>query len=103
MQRQNQILPGSARANPTAATDKAQSFATPVITIAIARVISPDAVRLYAYQKWEIAGKPAGDGIPFWLEAENELAAGKQDTSGRGNSQDADRHSGIHHPHSLKL
>ena len=66
------------------------------------RVISADAIRLYAYRNWEIAGKAAGDGIPFWLEAEKELAADKEDTSGRGNSQDADRHRGIRHPHSLK-
>jgi hypothetical protein len=59
-------------------------------------------VQFAAYRKWEIAGKPGGDGIPFWLEAEKELAAEKEDASGRGNSQDADRHIGIRHPHSLK-
>lgn len=30
-------------------------------------------IRLRAYQKWEAAGKPTGDGIQFWLEAEQEL------------------------------
>jgi len=62
--------------------------------------ISPchENVQLAAYLKWEVAGKPAGDGIPFWLEAEKELTAW-----GRGNSQDADRHNGIRHPHSLKM
>jgi hypothetical protein len=30
-------------------------------------------VRLRAYQKWEAAGKPDGDGVNFWLEAEREL------------------------------
>lgn len=30
------------------------------------------AVRKMAYQKWELAGRPAGDGTPFWLEAERE-------------------------------
>jgi len=30
-------------------------------------------IRLCAYRKWESAGKPAGDGIRFWLEAEKEL------------------------------
>jgi hypothetical protein len=59
-------------------------------------------IQLAAYLKWEVAGKPAGDGIPFWLEAEKELAAENEDSWGRGNSQDADRHSGIRHPHSLK-
>jgi hypothetical protein len=31
------------------------------------------------------------------------LAAENENASGRGNSQDADRHSGIRHPHSLKM
>jgi hypothetical protein len=30
-------------------------------------------IRLRAYHKWETAGKPPGDGIDFWLEAEEEL------------------------------
>ena len=34
---------------------------------------SEDAIRLYAYRKWESAGKPTVDGIQFWLEAEQEL------------------------------
>ncbi len=32
-----------------------------------------DVIRLGAYLKWEAAGKPPGDGIDFWLEAEKEL------------------------------
>ena len=84
-------------------------------------------VRLCAFYKWEAAGKPSGNDFPFWFEAEQEvsgapserpaapderhpdqpsltLAAGEtQGTSGRGNSQDADRHSGIRHPHSSKM
>lgn len=35
---------------------------------------SEDAIRLCAYQKWEAAGKPAGDGVQFWLTAERELS-----------------------------
>jgi len=31
------------------------------------------AVRELAYVKWEQAGRPAGDGIGFWLEAEHEI------------------------------
>ena len=81
----------------------ATSSATSASAIAIERVVSADEIRLHAYLKWETAGKPAGDGIPYWLDAENELAAEKKDTSGRGNSQDADRHSGIRHPQSLKV
>lgn len=29
--------------------------------------------RLGAYQKWETAGKPQGNGVQFWLDAEQEL------------------------------
>lgn len=32
-----------------------------------------DEIRLCAYQKWEEAGMPPGDGVEFWLEAEREL------------------------------
>jgi hypothetical protein len=36
-----------------------------------------DDIRLCAYQKWEEAGKPSGDGVEFWLEAEHELVHAK--------------------------
>lgn len=39
-----------------------------------AKLVADDAIRLCAYQKWEAAGKPGGDGIQFWLAAEKELA-----------------------------
>jgi len=68
------------------------------------RLTSMEAIRHHAYGKWETAGKPASDGISFWLEAERELKTkAEQDNWGRGNSQDADRHGEIRHPHSLKL
>jgi hypothetical protein len=35
---------------------------------------SEENLRLLAYFKWEAAGKPEGDGTPFWLEAEHELS-----------------------------
>jgi hypothetical protein len=38
-----------------------------------AKPASDDAVRLRAYQRWEAAGMPEGDGVNFWLEAEREL------------------------------
>ena len=38
---------------------------------------SEKAVQLHAYQKWEAAGKPSGDGVRFWLEAEQELLQAK--------------------------
>jgi hypothetical protein len=34
---------------------------------------SEEAIRLAAYYKWESAGKPAGDGVQFWLEAKKDL------------------------------
>ena len=33
-----------------------------------------DQIRELAYRKWETAGRPAGDGVEFWLAAERELA-----------------------------
>jgi hypothetical protein len=59
--------------------------------------VSTEAIRLCAYRKWESAGKPTGDGIRFWLEAELEMVPKKH-----GQSQDADRHSNIRHPDSQK-
>jgi Protein of unknown function (DUF2934) len=38
-----------------------------------AGAVPEEEVRLRAYQKWEAAGKPAGDGVNFWLAAEREL------------------------------
>ena len=45
-----------------------------------ARSVSADEIRLCAYRKWESAGRPNGDGIRFWLEAENELTTGADAT-----------------------
>jgi hypothetical protein len=36
-------------------------------------VVPEDAIRLSAYFKWVVAGRPAGDGVNFWLDAEREL------------------------------
>jgi len=41
------------------------------------QMVSAEDIRLCAYLKWEAAGKPTGDGVPFWLEAEQELVNGK--------------------------
>jgi hypothetical protein len=38
-----------------------------------AATVSIEAIRVLAYQKWEFAGKPDSDGVPYWLEAEAEL------------------------------
>ena len=41
-----------------------------------ARVVSTEDIRLCAYRKWESAGRPTGDGVQFWLDAEKELGPG---------------------------
>jgi hypothetical protein len=38
--------------------------------------VAEDSLRINAYLKWEAAGRPEGDGVSFWLEAERELLAG---------------------------
>jgi hypothetical protein len=32
-----------------------------------------ETIRIRAYEMWEKAGRPDGDGVYFWLEAEREL------------------------------
>lgn len=34
-----------------------------------------DSIRERAYLLWEAAGRPDGDGVEFWLKAEEELSA----------------------------
>jgi hypothetical protein len=36
--------------------------------------ISEETIRSHAYRKWEAAGRPDGDGLQFWLDAEKELS-----------------------------
>ena len=33
-----------------------------------------DRIRELAYLKWEAAGYPQGDGVKFWLQAEEEIS-----------------------------
>lgn len=40
------------------------------------------AIRLDAYARWEAAGRPPGDGMNFWLEAEREI---RGESSGSNN------------------
>jgi len=42
-------------------------------------LVSDQGIRLCAYQKWEAGRKPTGDGVQFWLEAEQELMEGKNE------------------------
>jgi hypothetical protein len=37
------------------------------------REVNEQAIRELAYSRWEAAGRPEGDGVRFWLEAEQEL------------------------------
>jgi CBS domain-containing protein len=41
------------------------------------KAIFEQSIRLNAYKKWEAAGRPIGDGLNFWLEAERELLQAK--------------------------
>ena len=41
------------------------------------RLVTEDEVRVRAYGKWVAAGRPEGDGVNFWLEAERELLRGR--------------------------
>lgn len=40
-----------------------------------ARIPAEEEVREKAYLLWEEAGKPEGDGVEFWVRAEQELAS----------------------------
>lgn len=37
---------------------------------------SEEDVRVGAYFRWDAAGRPGGDGVRFWLEAEQDLISG---------------------------
>src|SRR5262245_39426281 len=51
--------------------------AGPGAPIAKPKTVAEDAIRLRAYQKWEAAGRPMGEGHRFWFEAERELLQGR--------------------------
>lgn len=38
---------------------------------------SQEAIRIRAYERWESAGRPEGDSLRFWIEAERELSPRK--------------------------
>jgi hypothetical protein len=62
---------------PTGSTTTTQPSVTPGDKNYVAHSVSAEDVRLCAYRKWESAGRPAGNGTQFWLEAERELVQGK--------------------------
>jgi hypothetical protein len=63
--------------SPPAVPGPAPAAATSFATTPPNNTIPEEAIRLCAYRKWEVAGKPEGDGVPFWIEAEKELKQGK--------------------------
>lgn len=48
--------------------------ATPAPEATPAAAPTADQIRRLAYEKWETAGCPTGDGAEYWLAAERELA-----------------------------
>lgn len=54
----------------------AQPIAASDDPVPASQEVCAEDIRLLAYGKWESAGKPAGDGVPFWVEAERELLHG---------------------------
>jgi hypothetical protein len=65
-----------AQPGPTRPTTRLQPAAARGDNNHIAQSVSAQTIRLRAYQKWECAGRPAGNGVRFWLEAEKELVTG---------------------------
>lgn len=64
-----------AQSDPTG--PKTQTAIAPGAKDRNSQLLSAENIRLRAYRKWEGAGRPAGDGVQFWLEAEQELKQGK--------------------------
>ncbi len=71
----NTTIPPSTSRRTKAEPAAAKSSATPANHLMPQSVALPseDAIRHCAYLKWEAAGRPGGDGVSFWLEAEQEL------------------------------
>jgi hypothetical protein len=71
--------PGSAPPAPVSPTSEARPAAASVLAQPApnCQSVSEEAIRLCAYRKWETAGKPHGDGVNFWLEAQRQLSSVK--------------------------
>ncbi len=61
------------KATPPQPIPKARTPAATMPTELPVRTPTHDEIRARAYQKWEAAGRPDGDSLIFWLEAEQEL------------------------------
>jgi hypothetical protein len=68
--RKHATVPQAGPSGPTTATQKAVASGD---TGDKAQLAFAESIRLRAYRKWESAGMPTGDGVQFWLEAEQEL------------------------------
>lgn len=56
-----------------ASTPEKQAKPTAQQAPLVSESVTSEQVRLCAYQKWELAGRPVCDGTQFWLEAEQQL------------------------------
>jgi hypothetical protein len=65
--------------NPVQPVRQAKPVAVPerVDPSGAVKAVPPEKIRLRAYQKWEAAGRPPGNGVNFWVEAEKELQQAK--------------------------
>jgi len=49
-----------------------------------------EAIEKLAYQKWQEAGCPTGDGVEFWVQAEAEVAQPTTGTQAEAEDEDED-------------
>lgn len=77
MSRRHQKSATLAHPDPATPTAPTETTVVPADKDQNNNALSQEDIRLHAYQKWEGAGKPDGDGLRFWLEAEQELRQGK--------------------------
>ena len=72
-------MAGNASATPRGKTVKAPTNgrATPAVTTRQPGAPTEEAIRTRAFQLWEAAGRPEGDGVQFWFQAEHELSANR--------------------------
>lgn len=68
---------------PVVAPTRAPEIDAPVQPSLHGGVSLEEAIRARAYENWVRAGRPEGDGISFWLEAELELRGQSYTPHGR--------------------
>jgi hypothetical protein len=77
MHRHRHLRATETHSRPTGQTTATQTAVASSDKDPNAQQVPAEDIRLCAYRKWESAGKPTGDGIEFWLQAEQELVQGK--------------------------